>query len=333
MSPERGNFTLLPNQKSMNQKNLSYGQLYYAKLKAKEFGITVDQYLASKGTKRGSKVETNEVTISKPENIDLSKVGKLRNLDITEAMLTRNMTGQPIDQLFSYEGGVPVGTNIMCTGDPGVGKTTVLLHTLANLQVKNRKLNCLFISGEMGKIQMFKYMKRFPIFGELETLFMADFLNSNFKSVVEKILSRGYDYILIDSIVEVFDQVKDDNKISQSQAEKWLIDLCAKNNEGANDRQCFSTFFLIQQVTKSGVFVGSNKVKHLVDSHMELRRESDRDGGGTYIEFTKNRNGQSGMKFGYQLSNNCIEYGTVVEDEVESATISFDLKNEIGIDL
>jgi len=327
MSPERGNFTLLPNQKSMNQKNLSYGQLYYAKLKAKEFGITVEQYLASKGKKRGSKVESNEVTISKPEHIDLSKVGKLRNLDITEAMLTRNMTGQPIDQLFSYEGGVPVGTNIMCTGDPGVGKTTVLLHTLANLQVKNRKLKCLFVCAEMNKIQMFKYTQRFPIFGEVDTVFASDFMDSNFKSVMEQLMKRGYDYILMDSIVEVLETVRDDNGWGQMQAEKWLIDLCVKNNEGHNDRNAFTTMLLIQQVTKAGVFVGSNKMKHITDAHMEMRRQRERDGGGTYIEFSKNRNGQAGIRFGYQLSNDRIDYGTISQIEESE----FELENEVTI--
>lgn len=312
----------------MNQKNLSYGQLYYAKMKAKQFGITVDQYLASKGTKRVSSIESNEVTVSKAQDIDLSKVVKLRNLDITEGMLQRYTTGQPVDQLFSYEGGIPVGTNIMCTGDPGVGKTTLLLHTLANLQVKNRNLKCLFICAEMSKIQMFKYTQRFPIFGEVETVFASDFMDSNFKLVMEKLLARGYDYILMDSIVEVLETVRDDSGMSQMQAEKWLIDLCVTNNEGKNDRKAFTSMLLIQQVTKSGVFVGSNKMKHITDAHMEMRRESQRDGGGTYIEFSKNRNGQAGMRFGYQLSNDRIDYGTVRQIE-EGET--FEFENEVTI--
>jgi len=46
-----------------------------------------------------------------------------------------------------------------------------------------------------------------------------------------------------------------------------------------------------------------------------MKRESDRDGGGTYIMFSKNRNGQAGIRFGYQLANNEIQYGTLVNDE------------------
>lgn len=290
-------------------QNLSYGQMYYAKMKAKQLGITVEQYLASKS---GSSAPAAPKT---PVVIDLSKVKKLRNLDVTEEMLKRYATGQPIDQLFSYEGGVPVGTNIMCTGDPGVGKTTLLLHTLASLQVANKGLKCLFVCAEMSKIQMFKYTKRFPIFGEVDTVFPQDYSDNEFKDVLEQLLQKGYDYVLMDSIVEVLEAVRDESGYSQSQAEKWLIDLCVTNNEGKNKRGVHTSMLLIQQVTKSGVFVGSNKMKHITDAHMEIRRYSERDGGGTYIEFSKNRNGQAGMRFGYILSNDKIEYGTLRQAE------------------
>jgi hypothetical protein len=47
---------------------------------------------------------------------------------------------------------------------------------------------------------------------------------------------------------------------------------------------------------------------------MELKREGEREGGGTYIMFSKNRNGQAGIKFTYQLNNQDIHYGTLVEE-------------------
>jgi DNA repair protein RadA/Sms len=232
-------------------------------------------------------------------------------------MLKINKTGLVLDTIFSYEGGVPVGTNIMATGDPGVGKTTVLLHTLASLQLKNPNLKCLFVCAEMSQIQMFKYTQRFPIFGNLETIFTSDFMNYNSKEVIEQLFKKGYDYILIDSIVEVLESVKEDASMSQSQAEKWLVDLCVEHNEANNELGKYTSFLLIQQVTKAGVFVGSNKIKHITDAHMELKREGEREGGGTYIMFSKNRNGQAGIKFTYQLNNQDIHYGTLVEEKEE----------------
>ena len=232
-------------------------------------------------------------------------------------MLITHKTGIVIDKLISYEGGIPVGTNIMCTGDPGVGKTTVLMHTLAHLQKNNKRLKCLFISCEMGRIQLFKYMQRFPIFGCVKTMIASDFLNDNMKNVVEDLLQDGYDYVLIDSMAELMESVKEDAGMSIKEVEKWLIDLCVKHNEGQNKRAVYSSFLLINQVTKGGVFVGSNKVKHMTDAHMEMKRESMKDGGGQFIRFSKNRNGQADIKWSYDIANNDINYGYLI-DETEN---------------
>jgi len=306
---------------------LTYAQRYYAKLKAKEMGITVDEYLERKGGKIGPM----QIVEKKPISFD--RVSTLDELDVNEKMLVTHKSGIVIDKLISYEGGIPVGTNIMCTGDPGVGKTTVLLHTLANLQKNNKKLKCLFISCEMGKIQLFKYMQRFPIFGCVKTMIASDFLNDNMKDVIEELLAQGWDYVLIDSMAEMMESVREDAGMSLKEVEKWLIDLCVKHNEGQNKRSVYSTVLLINQVTKGGVFVGSNKVKHMTDAHMEMKRESMKDGGGTYIVFTKNRNGQADMRWSYQLNNNEIHYGYVTDEtEVDEEPKQFVI-NRSGADI
>jgi predicted ATP-dependent serine protease len=200
----------------------------------------------------------------------------------------------------------------MMIGDPGVGKTTVLLDILASVQNKGRR--CLFISGEMGRKQMFKYTERFKQFGTINTLFMADYLEYNTKDVIEQALNTGYDCVLIDSAAEIIDGVREDNSWDRKTAESWLVDICVKNNKGENILNKYSSFLVIQQVTKSGEFVGSNKLKHMFDAMGEMRKNSDRDGGGTYITFSKNRNGNAGIKFGYELNESTIYYGTVVDE-------------------
>ena len=244
--------------------------------------------------------------------IDLDII-KLNNLDIDPRMMETMKSGMSIDDLISHEGGVPCATNIMCIGDPGVGKTTVLLDVLSGVQNRGRK--CLFISGEMGKKQMFKYTQRFPQFGQIQTLFMSDYLEHNTKDVIEQVMNMGWDLVLIDSIAEIIEGVRDDNKWDRKQAESWLVDMCVKNNKGENKQAKFTSHLLIQQVTKSGEFVGSNKLKHMTDAMMEMRRRSDRDGGGTYMNFMKNRNGNVDMKFGYELQSDHIYYGEVINEE------------------
>jgi predicted ATP-dependent serine protease len=158
---------------------------------------------------------------------------------------------------------------------------------------------------------MFKYTERFKQFGVIETLFMQDYLEYNTKDVIEQVLDMGYDLVLIDSAAEIIEGVRDDNNWDRKMAESWLVDICVKNNKGENKTEKFTSFLLIQQVTKSGVFAGSNKLKHLVDAMGEMRRESDRDGGATYINFTKNRNGLVDNKVFFQLGNSVIRYGSL----------------------
>ena len=250
-----------------------------------------------------------------PSIINFDNIVRLKDLNIDSKMLETMKSGLPIDVLLSTEGGIPCASNYMMIGDPGVGKTTVLLDILASIQNKGRK--CLFISGEMGRKQMFKYTERFKQFGTISTLFMADYLEYNTKDVIEQALNVGYDCVLIDSAAEIIDGVREDNNWDRKTAESWLVDVCVKNNKGENVPNKYTSFLVIQQVTKSGEFVGSNKLKHMFDAMGEMRRNSDRDGGGTYITFSKNRNGNAGIKFGYELNESTIYYGTVV-DETDS---------------
>jgi DNA repair protein RadA/Sms len=264
--------------------------------------------------KKRGRPSTKNVTYV-PSIINFDNIVKLKDINIDPKMLETMKSGLGIDVLLSTEGGVPCASNYMMIGDPGVGKTTVLLDLLASIQNKGRK--CLFISGEMGRKQMFKYTERFKQFGVVNTLFMSDYLEYNTKDVIEQALNIGYDCVLIDSAAEIIDGVRDDNRWDRKTAESWLVDVCVKNNKGENKANKFTSFLVIQQVTKSGEFVGSNKLKHMFDAMGVMRRESERDGGGTYIMFDKNRNGNAGIKFSYQLNGESIYYGTVVNEDSE----------------
>ena len=268
------------------------------------------QTTEKRGRGRPSTKLLNVTTV--PSIIDFTGVEELNKLNIDPKMMETMVSGLKIDELISHEKGVPCATNIMCIGDPGVGKTTVLLDLLASVQIRGRK--CLFISGEMGKKQMFKYTERFPQFGLIKTLFMSDYLNYNTKDVIEQSLDMGFDLVLIDSAAEVIEGVRDDNGWDRKMAESWLVDICNKNNKGENKENKYTSFLLIQQVTKSGVFVGSNKLKHMMDAMLEMRREKE---GGTYMNFMKNRNGLVDCKLNYDLASKRIVYGSIMRIEEE----------------
>ena len=202
------------------------------------------------------------------------------------------------------------GTNYAIVGDPGIGKTTVMLDMLADLQKNGKKV--LFISGEMNQIDMYGYVKRYPKFGELPILFMGDHTEDNNLEVIENILSEGWDVVLIDSMAEVQNAVVDTHKgwMSSKKAETELLNLFEKHNLGQNDSNTNTSFLVIQQVTKGGEFAGSNRFKHMMTgmAHMKWTKEGDR----TFF-FSKNRRGgdMSVRMFSLQNRNRIGWLGTV----------------------
>lgn len=259
--------------------------------------------MEKKGRGRPKKEPINYI----PPVIDFGGLDKLKNLDIDPRMLGSMKSNMVFDELISFEGGVPFATNIMAGGGPGVGKTTILLDLIASVQNWDRALKVLFVSAEMGKKQMFKYTQRFPQFGNIQTLFTSDYLSYNTKDVIEQVLNQGYDLVLIDSIAEVVEGVRDDNKWDRKTAESWLVETLVNNNVGKNKTNKFTSFLLIQQFTKGEEFVGSNRLKHLIDATIKFVREDEL----TSLSFGKNRNGEVGLKLDYNLMSNKIIYGTV----------------------
>jgi len=226
---------------------------------------------------------------------------RMKDQEFDPALFVPMPTGRPIDQIFTLEGGLPKATNYMVVGDPGVGKSTVTLDIISDLMKAGNK--CLFISAEMTRIDLYKYVQRYPKFGEIDILFLGEYIDDNPKAVVEEALSTGYDVVLIDSFVEVQEAVKEVNRMTTSGSEKWLIDQMIRNNLANNEAKKHTTFLAIQQVTKGGVFVGSNKLKHNTTGMMEIRYE-DELAETSYIMFTKNRRGPVNRKMYFSLREN-----------------------------
>ena len=213
---------------------------------------------------------------------------KMEDIKFDSSLFRPMKSGRVVDSHFSSEGGLMKGTNYAIVGDPGIGKTTVMLDMLADLQDKGQKV--LFISGEMNSIDMFGYVKRFPKFGQLPIVFMGDHCEDSALEVCDSILSQGWDVVLIDSMAEVQNSIVDTTKgwMSSKKAETELLNLFEKHNLGNNDTKTNSSFLVIQQVTKGGEFAGSNRFKHMMTgmAHMKWNKEGDR----TFF-FSKNRRG------------------------------------------
>ncbi|MDO5017071.1 MAG: AAA family ATPase [Porphyromonas sp.] len=236
----------------------------------------------------------------------MNNVVRMCDLSFNPKLFETFRCGTALDELLSSHQGLPRGVNYMIIGDPGVGKTTIILDMLANVQKRYPQARILFISAEMNEIDLTIYVERYPKFQTLPILFVeSDFdnLTRNWEKI-KTIIEEGWDIVAIDSFYELQGIIKDEENIRMKDAESWLLQLMKKQNKGQNERQLNCTFLTIQQVTKSGNFVGSNRLKHSITAMMELRLENPKNiYSDRFITFSKHRRGDVGVKLFYSLSS------------------------------
>jgi len=236
--------------------------------------------------------------IAAPIDITLTK---LDDLNIDDSLFTTMETGTIFDKFCSNDGGFLPGTNIMAAGAPGIGKTTVLLELLSRLHATGKKV--LFISAEMNQIDMARYLKRFPHWGQLPIMFMGDYTEQCPKASVEAVLNQGWDVVLTDSYTEVNDTIKEACNLTRGKTEKWFLNLMESHNKANNSANLHTTFVTILQLSKGGTFVGSNKLKHMATAMMQLEWDGNENNGRRFMEFSKNRTGMVNKKLYFNFDN------------------------------
>jgi predicted ATP-dependent serine protease len=199
---------------------------------------------------------------------------------------------------------------------------------------QNSDKKVLFISAEMNQLDMARYLKRFPHWGQLPILFLSDYVDQDPKAVIEATLKQGWDLVLTDSYTEVNDTVKEECGLTRSKTEKWFLDLMIAQNKGENKRKVYTTFITILQLSKGGTFVGSNKLKHMTTAMMDLNWKGGENSSERYMEFTKNRLGNVGQKLFFDFTNGVsFDEGRYSRDLLNEALIAEEkekLKSEDG---
>ena len=211
----------------------------------------------------------------------MKNIIKMRDVKFTKNLFVNFKTGTILDKLLCSYIGLPQGVNYMVIGDPGVGKTTIVLDLIANIQTN-------------------------PKFGNLDILFVESDIDSNTHNwqIINDQLQKGWDIVAIDSFYELQGIIKEEENITLRKAESMLLTTIKRNNKACNDREINTSFLTIQQVTKSGNFVGSNRLKHMITGMMELRLENHKNiYSDRYVVFSKNRRGDVGVRLYYSLNS------------------------------
>jgi len=198
-------------------------------------------------------------------------------------------TGTVVDKLdsdFSDEGGQYGGTVTICTGESGVGKSTVLIDKLAKYKKINPDIKLCYFSTEMTRNDLYFYRMKNPMIGQVPTVLSTDFMEGNrLKQAIIQIFEGDYDIILLDSYQDLMGTVKDLLGWSEGASTRFIIGLMI---EAAEKRG--TCIYAIQHLTKGGQYVGSTFLKHKTTAMMEFRFDSM---GNRYVMYSKNRRGGS----------------------------------------
>jgi predicted ATP-dependent serine protease len=252
---------------------------------------------------RGRPRKSNSVTKKTLRELNLVQMNQI---EFDPSLFTPMKTNTIVDTILSSEGGLFPGTNTVVIGDPGVGKSTILLDLLSSFHKQGKKV--LFISGEMNEIDLHGYVKRFPKFGDIPILFLQHY-DGQVQEAIESVLDEGYDCVLVDSWAEVNDSFAEENNCTKKRAESWLLDLMDRHNKAKNQRNKHTAFIVIQQMSKSGDFIGSNRIKHMTTSMAHLKFDGRGRDAARYMIFSKNRRGDVGEKIYFSLFRpNNVEY-------------------------
>lgn len=244
-----------------------------------------------------------EMAAKPPIEFKADMLTQLQDLNFSDELFRPMASCSAFDKFVSNDGGIMPGSNIMAAGAPGVGKTTVLLELLHMIRECDPSRRVLFISAEMTELDMARYLKRFPHWGDLPIFFTSNLGDTDPKRALEAVLNEGWDLVLTDSYTEVNDTVKEECNMTRTKTEKWFLDLMNQHNKGANKLGKYTAFITILQLSKGGQFVGSNKLKHMTSAMMSIDWKGGENSSERYLQFSKNRLGAVGQRLFFSLDH------------------------------
>lgn len=175
-------------------------------------------------------------------------------------------------------GGFVSGSVNLIAGQPGIGKSTLLMQLAAKLS-SNHKV--LYVSGEESLEQVSLRASR--VASKQQKVLLASSTSSD--DIAETILNSEYNVVVVDSIQTISCQsvTSAPGSVSQITNSTYLLTQAAKESN--------TTLILVGHVTKEGNIAGPKLLEHLVDVVLNL--EGDRYDGFKVLRAVKNRFGST----------------------------------------
>lgn len=204
-----------------------------------------------------------------------ASVAKLESIDMTSHNRISSGIGE-VDEVLG--GGIVPGGVMLLSGDPGVGKSTLVLQIAAAVAENH---NVLYVSGEESDRQLKMRAERLGVGGSN----LSILAETNADVISSTIAAGKYDLAIIDSIQTIYTDALTGaaGSVGQVTASSQMLEGVAKKNSVA--------MMIIGHVTKDGSIAGPKILEHLVDVVLYL--EGDKYGAFKALRGIKNRYGST----------------------------------------
>lgn len=189
-------------------------------------------------------------------------------------------------------GGVVPGSLILLGGEPGIGKSTLLLQLATEL--KNKKV--LYVSGEESGQQIRMRAERI---GQVQNENCFILTETSLDTVLSHMEALNPDMVIIDSIQTLYSAKIESSPGSVSQIRGCAAELLRY----AKESSC--PIFLVGHITKEGIIAGPKVLEHMVDTVLQF--EGDRHHIYRLLRSIKNRFGSTAEIGIYEMQGNGLK--------------------------
>ncbi|MCP4021489.1 MAG: DNA repair protein RadA [Desulfobacteraceae bacterium] len=176
-------------------------------------------------------------------------------------------------------GGIVPGSLILIGGDPGIGKSTLMLQALSKLSDSQKK--CLYVSGEESVKQL--KMRGQRLSSQSPSMFVV--CETDLDAILAMLKKDQYDALVIDSIQTIFHPEVSSTPGSVTQIREASMQFMRHAKESG------LPIFLVGHVTKVGAIAGPRIMEHMVDSVLYF--EGDKSHVFRILRAVKNRFGST----------------------------------------
>lgn len=238
---------------------------------------TFTEEVVSRGTEKINYADPTSKASKTPKNLSQVEVGGELRIKIKNQELTRVLGG-----------GIVPGSAVLIGGEPGIGKSTLMLQ----VALEEPNLKTLYVSGEESEQQIKMRAERIST-DHANFLLLTE---TNTQNIIQQALQVKPNMVIVDSIQTLHSSLIDSSPGSISQIRESAGEILRYGKETN------TPIFFIGHITKEGVIAGPKILEHMVDTVLQF--EGDRNHIYRLLRASKNRFGSTNELGIFEMKGN-----------------------------